>query len=64
MQADYLQRDKNRDEYLVSLGLKVLRFNSNEVLKATDAIVEVIYRTVMEQVNSEIPPAPLCQRGD
>jgi very-short-patch-repair endonuclease len=39
MQADHLQRDKNRDEYLVGLGLRVLRFNSNEVLKATDAIV-------------------------
>jgi very-short-patch-repair endonuclease len=64
VQTDYLQRDKNRDECLVGLGLKVLRFKSNEVLKATDAIVEVIYRTVIEQMNSEISPAPLCQRGD
>ena len=64
LQADNLRRDKNRDKYLIGLGLKVLRFNSNEVLKATGAIVEVIYRTVTEQVNPEIPPSPLCQRGD
>jgi very-short-patch-repair endonuclease len=63
MQADYLKRDKNRDEYLVGLDLKVLRFKSNEVLKATDAIVEVIYRTVIEQMNLEIPPAPPLSKG-
>ena len=64
MQGDYIQRDKSRDEYLVGLGLKVLRFNSNEVLKATDAVVEDIYQTMIEQLNSEISPNPsLPKRG-
>ncbi len=31
-------------------GFKVLRFNSNEVLKETDGVVEVILRTIMEQI--------------
>jgi very-short-patch-repair endonuclease len=64
MDAGNLRRDMNRDEYLAGLGLKVLRFNSNEVLKATDAIVEAIYKTVREQMNSEIPPClPLSKGG-
>ena len=32
MEENHLQRDKNRDEYLKGLGLKVLRFNSRVVL--------------------------------
>jgi len=49
MQADHLQSDKVRDEYLKGLGLKILRFNSNDVLRETDAIVDVIFRTMQEQ---------------
>ena len=64
MQGDQLQKDKNRDDYLKGLGLKILRFNSNEVLKETDAIVDVIYQKMMEQLNLEIPPnPPLSKRG-
>jgi very-short-patch-repair endonuclease len=58
MQDDQFRKDRNRDKYLSALGLKVLRFNSNEVLKETDAIVEVIYRRILEQLSSEIPPNP------
>lgn len=58
MQGDQLQKDKSRDDYLVGLGLKILRFNSRDVLKATNAIVNVIYQTMEEQRNSEIPPNP------
>ena len=56
--GDHALKDGNRDMYLVSLGLKVLRFNSREVLKESDAVVEAIYRTVGEQLNAEIPPGP------
>jgi len=31
-------------------GLKVLRFNSREVLKETDAVMEVIYQNVMARL--------------
>jgi very-short-patch-repair endonuclease len=63
MEKNHLQKDKTRDEYLTGLGLKVLRFNSRAILTETEAVMEVIYRTMTEQLNSEIPPAPLCQRG-
>ena len=64
MRDDQLQKDRNRDNYLIDLGLKILRFNSNEVLKETDAIVGVIYQKMMEQLNLEIPPnPPLSKRG-
>jgi very-short-patch-repair endonuclease len=64
MRDDQLQKDRNRDNYLIDLGLKILRFNSNEVLKETDAIVDVIYQKMMEQLNLEIPPnPPLSKRG-
>lgn len=58
MRGDQLRKDKNRDDYLIGLGLNILRFNSNEVLKETDAIVDVIYQRVMEQLHSEISPDP------
>jgi very-short-patch-repair endonuclease len=63
-EEDYLRRDENRDEYLTGLGLKVLRFNSRAVLTETDAVVAVIYWAIAKQLNSEIPPTPLSQRGD
>ena len=58
MGKNHLQRDKNRDQYLTGLGVKVLRFDSRVVLTETDAVMEVIYRTITERLNSEIPPIP------
>ena len=56
-------KDRIRDRYLVSIGLKVLRFNSREVLKENDAVVEAIYRTIGNQLNAEIPPGPPLIKG-
>ena len=64
LEGSHVHDDRRRDVYLVSLGLKVLRFNSREVLKESDAVVEVICRSVEERLNTEIPPAPLFQRGE
>lgn len=58
------QNDIRRDVYLASLGLKVLRFNSREVMKEGDAVVEVIGWSVEERLNTEIPPASLFQSGE
>ena len=63
MGSDHVQKDRSRDGYLASLGLKVLRFNSREVLKESDAVVEAIYQTVTEQLNAEIPPDPPLKKG-
>ena len=59
----HTQRDKSRDTHLASLGLKVVRFNSREVLQDMDAVVEAIYRTLAEQMNTEIPPGPPLIKG-
>jgi len=63
MVGDPVQKDRIRDSYLASLGLKVLRFNSREVLKERDAVVEAIYRLITDQLNAEIPPGPPLKKG-
>jgi len=42
MVGDHVQKDRIRNGYLASLGLKVLRFKSREVLKESDAVGEAI----------------------
>ena len=61
--ADHAQKDRRRDRYLASLGLKVLRLNSREVLKESHAVIEAIYRALIGQLNTEIPPAPPLEKG-
>jgi hypothetical protein len=41
----------------------VLPFNSREVLKESDAVVEAIYRMIADQLNAEIPPGPPFEKG-
>ncbi len=64
MQGNHSQKDRSRDEYLSSLGLKVLRFNSREVLKENDAVIEVILQTMTEYSKGEIPPHPPFSKGE
>jgi len=40
--GDTAESDKIRDEYLRSLGLKVLRFANNEVIKNIEGVIEKI----------------------
>jgi very-short-patch-repair endonuclease len=51
MDKDQAERDRERDEYLESAGIKVLRFNNRQVLEETDAVVEVIYQAMKERLN-------------
>ena len=44
------EKDRVRDACMEKTGLKVLRFNSREVLKETDAVMEVIYQNVMARL--------------
>ncbi|MCK4486377.1 MAG: DUF559 domain-containing protein [Desulfobacterales bacterium] len=55
-EGDHASKDRRRDAYLVSLGLEVLRFNSRQVLQETDAVVEVIFRSMAQWLNSKNPP--------
>jgi very-short-patch-repair endonuclease len=59
MECNHAEKDKRRDEYLASVDLTVLRFNSRKVLKETDEVVEIIYRIMTEQLHSINPPVPL-----
>lgn len=61
--SDHIEKDRIRDGYLTSLGLRVIRLNSREVLKEGDAVVEAIYRVITDQLNAEIPPGPPLKKG-
>jgi very-short-patch-repair endonuclease len=50
LEARRVEKDRERDEYLGRLGLMVLRFNSRQVLKETEATMEFIYRTMAERM--------------
>jgi very-short-patch-repair endonuclease len=50
-EADHVRRDKQRDSYLADLGIRVMRLNSRAVLKNTDSVVELIYRSVEESLD-------------
>ncbi len=47
----HFQRDKRRDESMVDLDLKVLRFDSRVVLTETDAVVEAIFQIMTERLS-------------
>ena len=46
MQGDHATKDERRDAYLASLGLRVLRFDSRQVLRETDAVAEAIFQAI------------------
>ena len=57
------EKDRERDHYLNNRGIRVLRFNSREVLTDTDSVVEVIYQAMQQRLDKEIPLDPPLQRG-
>jgi len=64
MQPEHAVKDRHRDEYMATVGLTVLRFNSRQVLEETDAVVEVIYQELAERLNKEIPLDPPLRKGE
>jgi len=55
-EPDHQAKDKKRDELLLSMGLMVLRFDDLQVLKETDAILEVIYAEVVQRLEENSNP--------
>jgi len=51
IKQSHAEKDRYRDDYLSRIGLKVLRFNSRQVMKETDAVVKVIYRAMAQRLN-------------
>ena len=56
-------KDKERDNHLSSLGIRVLCFNSREVLKETNAVIEIIFRTIEERLEKKSPQPPFIKGG-
>jgi len=54
--SHHAEKDRYRDERLRRLGLKVIRFNSRQVLEETEAVLEVIYQFIRDGISGEIPP--------
>ena len=49
--SENAEKDRKRDAYMKGVGLQILRFKSNAVLKETNAVVNVIARAVRERLN-------------
>lgn len=63
-EPEHQAKDKKRDESLVGMGLKVLRFDDMQVLRETAAVLEVIYAEVMQRLEQNSNSlGPLCKRG-
>jgi very-short-patch-repair endonuclease len=50
LEAPHAEKDRERDNHLGGLGLMVLRINSRQVLKETEAVIELIYRTMAKRL--------------
>jgi len=55
-----IEYDRIREEYVSSLGLKVLRFTNTEVLKHVEGVVE----RIAEEMNEKIPLNPPFSKGE
>jgi len=60
--AEAQARDQQRDAYLRSLGLRVLRFTNAQVMQELDGVVAVI-AAATRTPPSAAPPPPLRRRG-
>ena len=55
--------DQRRDDWLRGQGIQVLRFWNNQMLAEAEAVMEVIYRTVVENDSNEKAPRPQAGEG-
>ena len=56
--------DRIRDEYLSSLGLRVLRFTNTEILTNTNGVLERISENMEEISVGKIPLNPPLKKGE
>jgi len=56
LEDKHVEKDRYRDERLSRLGLKVIRFNSRQVLEETEAVLEAIYQLVSKGNIERNPP--------
>ena len=63
MESEQAARDLQRDAFLASQGLRVLRFDDLQVLKEIEGVMEVILRAVSESLEGNPPNPPLRKGG-
>jgi very-short-patch-repair endonuclease len=56
-------KDAQRDAWLLSQGLKILRFDDRQVLTETQAVLAVIFQAVHQATVTAIPPGPPLRKG-
>ena len=62
LDLEHRQNNTERDAYLTSEGLQVLRFSNMQVLQELDAAVDVILRALIDRVDAN-PPIPPFSKG-
>ena len=64
-EPEHRAKDRQRDATLAAMGLHVLRFDNLQVLKETEAVMQVIGETVQNRIDEEpqIPPSPPFSKG-
>jgi len=55
-EPEHLAKDSERDMRLKSIGLKVLRFDDRQVMRETDAVLEMIYAEVVRRLKESSNP--------
>ncbi len=60
---EHRQNDGERDAYLASCGLQVLRFTNFQVLQEIDAVVDAILQALVEWRGGNPPNPPLLKGG-
>jgi very-short-patch-repair endonuclease len=60
--GDAAEYDQQRDGWLRGQGIRMLRFWNNQMLAETEAVMEMIYRVIVE--NRSDMKAPLPQAGE
>jgi len=55
-EPEHLAKDSERDMRLESIGLKVLRFDDRQVMRETDAVLEMIYAEVVRRLKESSNP--------
>ena len=64
MESEQAARDLERDAFLASQGLRVLRFDDLQVVKEIEGVMEVIFQAISGSVDGNPPNAPLRKGGD
>jgi len=50
LESNHVLRDRERDHFLSLSGYHVLRFDSSQVMKKTDAVIQAIYEIATQRI--------------